>query len=104
MTMLACCSASARAMAFPMPLLPPVTMATLPARLISGSLAAAIESGTESCARRRADGGSGPGPCLHRRRVLLGEVRRRHDEPQVGERLGEVADQASGGRVVLLGQ
>ena len=34
MTMLAPCAASSRTTALPMPLLPPVTMATLPVRLM----------------------------------------------------------------------
>src|SRR4051794_25263263 len=58
----------------------------------------------ESCAPRAADRGSGLRAGLHRRRVRLREVRRRHDETQVRERLGEVADQPLGVRVVLLGQ
>src|SRR4051812_33602153 len=110
MTTLAWCAASERAMAFPMPLLPPVTMATLPVRLMECSLVPVLAGRDGVCRSagpgRWLRGGSGAGVDAgrHRRRVRCGQVGRGDDQTQVGERLREVADQALGRGVVLLRQ
>src|SRR6185369_17847869 len=87
MTMSAPSLASARTIALPMPLLPPVTTATLPSRLMG-------------CSSAPASGDSSVGLGEHHADVRQG--RRGTDEREVRERLRRVPELALGRRVVLL--
>src|SRR3954453_6063896 len=96
MTMLAPSWARPMTTALPMPLLPPVTMATFPFSVMPCSFR---RRSSDDDAQRR-NGRSRP-PL--RRALRHHDVPGRFDQRQVGERLREVPEVVSGVDVVLLG-